>query len=877
MRDADTKQPLTPKYLKDYRPPDYQVPRTRLQVDLHDDHALVTAELDIERSPDAAADAALVLDGKRLETLAVHIDGEPLEAVHDRIESEQLRIAAVPARFTLTTQVRIDPANNTALEGIYACGDIIASQCEAEGFRCITWFPDRPDVLSRYRVTITGDKSRYPYLLSNGNCVEQGDLDGGRHRAVWDDPHPKPSYLFALVAGDLVRVTDRHTTPSGRTVSLELYAEPGQEGRLAFAMESLRQSMVWDEQTYGREYDLDRYLVVAVSSFNMGAMENKGLNIFNSSLLLADQDIATDATHIMVRDVVAHEYFHNWTGNRITCRDWFQLSLKEGLTVLREQQFSEDMNDPAIARVEQVRHLRNLQFPEDAGPNAHPVRPESYVEMNNFYTMTVYEKGAEVIRMMRGIVGAEGFSRGMAVYFDRHDGQAVTIEDFVRAIEDGSGTKLGPVFRRWYSQAGTPELTVQESFDQGTLRLKLSQTTPDTPGQTDKQPVPIPVDLQLLGAESATLQGSDGLRAQADGVFVLDAEEGTLEATGLSERPAVSLLRGFSAPVRLDYPQPDSDLATIMTADTDAFARWEAGQRLLHRAFLAGMRGDASAAEQALDCFAEAVAPTPADDPLLGEWLSLPSMQACADNLETADPAKVQAAWTAMADGLSERLGAELGRWLKDSAPDGPWQFDLASVCRRRLHAQVLRLLVRRETGLAVRHATALLAQADNLTDRLAALDTLRDVPGAVRDEAMTAFAETWQAEPLVMDAWYRLQARSGIAGTPDGIRALAQRDDFTLTRPNRVRALYGEFARHNFAQFHRADGTGYQLMAEAIRAVDAVNPQVAARLVTPLTRFKRLDGPGRGLMRDALEHVLAREGVSSNVAELGQAALNAA
>ena len=877
MREAEQARPLQAKYLKDYRPPDHLVPTTRLQVDLYDDHAIVTAELHVQRSPDAAADAPLVLDGKRLELLELRLDGQPLDSDAYTLDDSTLRIEQVPASFTLTSRVRIDPANNTALEGIYACGDIIASQCEAEGFRCITFFPDRPDVLSRYRVTITGDKARYPYLLSNGNCVEQGDLDAGRHQAVWDDPHPKPSYLFALVAGDLVRVTDSHTTPSGREVSLELYAEPGQQDRLAFAMESLRQAMIWDEQTYGREYDLDRYLVVAVSSFNMGAMENKGLNIFNSSLLLADKDIATDATHILVRDVVAHEYFHNWTGNRITCRDWFQLSLKEGLTVLREQQFSEDMNDPAIARVEQVRHLRDHQFPEDAGPNAHPVRPESYVEMNNFYTMTVYEKGAEVIRMMRGIVGPEGFARGMAVYFDRHDGQAVTIEDFVRAIEDGSGTSLGPVFRRWYSQAGTPELNVQEDYADGTLRLRLSQHTPDTPGQTGKQPVPIPVDLRLLGATAQCIDTRDGLHDQGNGIYVLDQAEGLLEASGLDRRPAVSLLRGLSAPVRLDYAQPDADLAAIMALDTDAFARWEAGQRLFHRAFLAAMRGEQAAAEASLAHFADAIAGQDAGDPLLGEWLALPGMQACADNLDAADPAAVQAAWTFVADTLAGLLRPSLTAWLHDSTPDGPWQFDLASVCRRRLHANVLRLLVRVDAGVAIRHAVALLGDADNLTDRLAALDTLRDVDNAQRAQAVADFEAAWADEALVMDHWYRLQARSQVAGTPEGIRALWARPDFDLTRPNRVRALFGEFAANNYAQFHRADGSGYQLMAEAVRAVDAVNPQVAARLVTPLTRFQRLTGDARGRMRAALEHVLARDGVSANVAELGQAALKAA
>ncbi|MBR9812933.1 aminopeptidase N [bacterium] len=874
-RDADNQVELKTKYLRDYAPPDYLVPAINLHFDIGDKTTCVTAELQIERAAQAKDNAPLRLDGKRLELQSVAIDGAALADDAYRVDDEALHVADVPAKFTLTTQVLIDPANNTALEGIFACGDMLASQCEAEGFRCITYFPDRPDVLSRYRVSIEADAKRYPVLLSNGNCLEKSETADGRHRVVWDDPHLKPCYLFALVAGDLLRVTDTHTTPSGREVSLELYAEHGQQDRLAFAMESLRQAMLWDERTYGREYDLDRYLVVAVSSFNMGAMENKGLNIFNSSLLLATPDIATDASHIMVRDVVAHEYFHNWTGNRITCRDWFQLSLKEGLTVLREQQFSEDMNDPAIARVEQVRHLRARQFPEDAGPNAHPVRPESYVEMNNFYTMTVYEKGAEVIRMMRGIVGADGFARGMDTYFDRHDGQAVTIEDFVRAIEDGSGVSVGAQFRRWYSQAGTPRLQVEQQFDGDTLTLSFSQTVPATPGQADKQPMPLPIAVRLLGAEAASAEVT-GMRQQGE-VLILDDAQGQVTYSGLHAEPVVSLLRGFSAPVRLQYAQTAESLATIMREDSDAFARWEACQRLIHQACEAHQAGQAAAVEHSLDVLAEVLKATDLDDAILPEWLSLPTPHELADSHDSTDVDAVLAMHDAVRSGLGKRLQAELPQWLARSKAGGAWQFTQAEVARRRLHAGALDLLAAADAHAGLAAAQDLLSGADNLSDRLAALQAVNDMAEPQREAMFAAFAEQWADEDLVMDHWFRLQAASAVAGTPAGVRDLQARDDFDLTRPNRVRAVLSGFASQNFAQFHAADGAGYAVMADAVTALDAINPQVAARMVVPITRFARLHGERSGLMREALERVLAQPKVSANVAELAKKALEAA
>ena len=874
-RDADQQTTLKAKYLRDYAPPDFQVPAISLNFEIGESTTRVTARLEIQRFEQAVPDAPLYLDGKQLKLLSIALDGQELGAEDYVLSDDGLRIAGVPDRFVLTTQVEINPAANTALEGIFACGDMLASQCEAEGFRCITYFPDRPDVLSRYRVTIDADATRYPVLLSNGNCVEQTTLDGGRHRTVWEDPHLKPCYLFALVAGDLVQVTGQHTTPSGREVSLELYAEHGQEDRLAFAMESLRQAMIWDEQTYGREYDLDRYLVVAVSSFNMGAMENKGLNIFNSSLLLATADIATDASHIMVRDVVAHEYFHNWTGNRITCRDWFQLSLKEGLTVLREQQFSEDMNDPAIARVEQVRHLRARQFPEDAGPNAHPVRPESYVEMNNFYTMTVYEKGAEVIRMMRGIVGADGFAKGMDTYFDRHDGQAVTIEDFVRAIEDGSGASLGAAFRRWYSQAGTPVLTVEQTYSGNTLSLQFSQTVPATPGQPDKQPMPLPIAISLLGVEAQPEQ-LESMRQQGD-TLVLDAEQGRVQFSGLTSEPVVSVLRGFSAPVRMQFEQDATSLATIMQHDSDAFARWEACQRLIRRACVAHAAGDQADMDNSLDVLAGALMASDVHDAVLPEWLNLPTPFELADSQDQTDVDAVLAMHAAMRQGLADRLKTALPEWLQQTRASGSWEFTQTEVARRRLHAAVLELLLEADQGAGLAAAEQLMAQADNLSDRLAALHAINDIDVPLRSELFEQFARRWSSEDLVMDHWFRLQAGSAVAGTPDGIRSLQQRPDFDLARPNRARAVLYGFATQNFSQFHAANGNGYAVIADAVIALDAINPQVAARMVVPITRFARLQGQHQAWMRSALERVLARPGLSPNVAELADKAIKAA
>ncbi len=862
------------KYLRDYESPTFHVDRTELHFDIGDGATVVTAELTLSRSQPGQP-STLTLDGDDLTLLDLAVDGASW-ADYDVGESG-LVVHKLPDRCVLRTRVRIHPEQNTALEGLYRCEPYLVTQCEATGFRRITYYPDRPDVLSRFRVTIDADRARYPTLLSNGNCVASEELDDGRHRAVWDDPYPKPCYLFALVAGEFEELHGDYTTQSGRRVSLELYADKGQGKRLGFALESLIESMRWDEIHYGREYDLDRYLIVAAGAFNMGAMENKGLNIFNTSCLLADPDTATDTGYRVVRDVIAHEYFHNWTGNRITCRDWFQLSLKEGLTVFREQQFSETVNDPAVARVDQVRGLRAYQFPEDAGPMAHPVRPESYVEMNNFYTATVYEKGSEVIRMMRTLVGEDGFRKGMDVYFERHDGQAVTIEDFVAAIEAGSGADLS-AFRIWYSQAGTPSVQMRDQWDaaSGSYRLTVSQTLDPTRGQADKQPAPIPLSLCLFDQSGSRLTASPGteLLQSAEGVFVLDRPQADLIWTGLSERPVLSALRGFSAPVRLYFEQPDLDLALLMRSEDDAFARWEAGQRLLHAAFNDFLQGDDNRGRARITAFCEAVAATDPAEPIVGEWLDLPATVEFTDALGAVDVDAALVADRCVRTGVADGLVTQLLNWYDAIETVRPYRFDAEQAHRRRRAGACLKLLSLVDAKGAVSRATELLASADNLTDRLAALAAVNDLDHPQRAVLFQQFADAWSQEPLTMDKWFQLQAVSAVQGQPAGILELAGRADYDRGVPNRVRALFGSFGQRQFAGFHRLDGEGYRVLADEVLAMDARNPQVAARLVRPLTQVARILGERSERMRGELTRIAQQDNLSADVREIVSAAL---
>ncbi len=866
-------------HLKDYRPPAFLVDTIDLQVDIHDDATLVEASLAVRRNPASPTpDAPLQLDGEELQTVAVTLDGKPLGSADYHEETGTLSIAGVPDRFTLVTRVRIQPDNNTRLMGLYASRTGYFTQCEAEGFRRITWFPDRPDILSRYTTTIRADKGRFPLLLSNGNLDASGDLDGGRHFARWVDPHPKPSYLFALVAAELDCLADDFTTASGRAVKLLVYVEPGKLDQCAFAMESLKHAMRWDEQVFGLELDLDRYMIVAVSDFNMGAMENKGLNIFNTKYVLARPDTATDHDFQMLDRVVAHEYFHNWTGNRVTCRDWFQLSLKEGLTVFRDQQYGGDRYSHATQRIQEVRLLRAAQFPEDAGPMAHPVRPEAYAEINNFYTATVYNKGAEVVRMIHTLIGPERFRAGMDLYFQRHDGQAVTIEDFAAAMSDAGAIDLGQ-FRRWYSQAGTPVVQAEGHYDpaQGSYTLTLRQGCPATPGQADKQPFHIPVAVGLVGpqGEDLPLQLDDETQpGPGTRVLSLTAPEQHFRFVNLPAEPVPSLLRGFSAPVNLRAGLTPSALAHLMAHDSDPFNRWEAGQQLSLGVILDGIAAVQDGREPAFpamltDAFARLLDDAGADPAFAAEALGLPSATYIAEQMETVDPDALLTVRTALrrhlAGALQPRWEAALARY----ASDGPYSPEPAAAARRALANTALGYLVELETKAILTDCLQRLRNADNMTDAMAALTALANCACAEREAALEEFYQRWQGEPLVLDKWFAVQATSRLPDTLARVQALMQHPAWEPGNPNRVRALVGSFCHGNHARFNAADGSGYAFCADQVIALDARNPQVAARLARAFDRWQRFDPARRQHARAALERISATAGLSGDTAEV--------
>ena len=882
--DLQTPAAPQPVRLADYTPYPWEVDEIDLIFDLHPTDTKVTARASFARKSDAEPGSDLVLDGDGLVLDAIALDGEPLGDNAYQVDAKGLRVFSPPDRFTLDTVTRVNPEANTALSGLYLSGGMLCTQCEAEGFRRITYFPDRPDVLSRYTVTLVADRTAFPVLLANGNPVDHGDSLGDRHWAKWHDPWPKPSYLFALVAGDLHAVPDRFTTRSGRTVDLNIWVRRPDLDQCGHAMASLKKAMAWDEQVFGLEYDLDVFNVVAVSDFNMGAMENKGLNIFNSALLLAKPETATDGDFQRIESVVAHEYFHNWTGNRVTCRDWFQLSLKEGLTVFRDQEFSADHGSAAVKRIQDVRRLRISQFPEDAGPMAHPVRPESYIEINNFYTPTVYEKGAEVIRMMRRLLGAEGFRRGMDLYFQRHDGQAVTCEDFAAAMEDAGGVDLGQ-FRTWYSQAGTPELTAADRYDAeaGRYTLTLSQHTPPTPGQPDKQPLHIPVVVGLVGADGAELPAQlvEGAGEPTAEGWLLHLREPrqTYVFAGLGERPVPSLLRGFSAPVKLK-PPPAERLKFLFARDGDPFGRWEAGRQLATRVLLDLVRahraGEPLEVDPAfVDAFASTLADTRLDTALIAEALTLPSIDEVADEMVQVDMEAIDAARQAVRTALAAALAEPLAQTYERLADGGPFRTDPDAMAKRALRGVCLSLLAHApdRRGLALAEAQA--AAAKDMTERLAALTVLNNHAGPARDAALAAFLEDWESYPLVVDKWFRLQATSRLPDTLERVLALTHHPLFTRRVPNRLRALVGAFAYGNPLRFHSSDGGGYAFLADEIIAVDKLNPQVAARLVAPLGRWRRHDSGRQAQMRAALERILATSPLSPDVYEIVRKSLD--
>jgi aminopeptidase N len=852
-----------PVKLSDYRVPDFVVRTVHLDVALHPTATRVVARLDVERHPKGDPKAALAFDGDELDLVALALDGAPLDPAAYEAAPDHLVIHHPPAGpFTLTIETRINPEANTQLMGLYRSSGTWCTQCEAEGFRRITYFPDRPDVLAVYTTRIEAERAAAPVLLANGNLIEAGDLDNGRHYAVWHDPHPKPSYLFALVGGDLAAITDHFVTRSGRKVTLKVYSEHGKEDRLDYAMDSLKRSMRWDEEVFGCEYDLDIFMIVAVSDFNMGAMENKGLNIFNDKYVMALPDTATDQDYAHIEAVIAHEYFHNWTGNRITCRDWFQLCLKEGLTVFRDQEFSSDMRSRAVKRIADVRLLKAQQFAEDAGPLAHPVRPELYNEINNFYTATVYEKGAEVIRVLKVLLGPAAFRKGMDLYLTRHDGDAATIEDFVTCFAEASGRDLTQFFL-WYRQSGTPEVHVTGHHDarDGTFALDIRQVLHPTPGQPTKSPMVIPLALGLIGADGRDrpLLTEDG--QSLPGVVALTANHQRFVFTGHPTRPVVSINRGFSAPINLVTDLTDADFRFLARHDGDAYNRWQSVQTLASRYLVAAtsaLRRHAPPpdARALVDTIGAALADGASDPAFTAQVLSLPSEADIAREIKSdVDPDAIHAARKALRSALSDGLGAELAAALATFATPGPFSPDAASAGRRALANVALDLWAANGAHMRLGEVQRRFDEADNMTDRLAALAVLMQHAGDRREKALAAFHERYGSDALIIDKWLALQAAIAEPGTLDRVKALMARGDINFANPNRLRALVGSFAMNNQTQFNRKDGAGYSFLADVVLDVDAKNSQVAARLLSAFRSWRAME-PGR---RAEAEAALAR------------------
>jgi aminopeptidase N len=872
-------------YRRDYRPPDYWIDAVDLDFDLHEDHARVRAALEVRRDESLEGDVPpLVLDGEGLELRQVALDGRPLRASEYHVGDESLVVERPPARFRLETEVSIRPQDNTLLSGLYRSGGSFCTQCEAHGFRRITYFLDRPDVMARYRTRIEAERARYPVLLSNGNRVLAEDAGEGRHGVVWEDPVPKPCYLFALVAGDLRCHAGSFTTRSGRPVRLEIWVEPKNADRCEHALQSLQKAMRWDEERFGLEYDLDVYMIVAVNDFNMGAMENKGLNVFNSKYVLALPETATDDEYEAIEGVIAHEYFHNWTGNRVTCRDWFQLTLKEGLTVFRDQEFSADTTSRPVKRIGDVVRLRTSQFPEDAGPMAHPIRPESYISMDNFYTPTVYEKGAEVVRLYQTLLGREGFRRGMDLYFERHDGQAVTCDDFRAAMADANGADLSRL-ERWYSQAGTPLVEASGAHDPaaGRYALTLRQSLPGAEEGDPRLPLPIPVAVGLLGPDGADLPlrlaGEPAEAAATTRLLLLDEREQRFVFTGVAAPPVPSLLRGFSAPVRLRTERRREELAFLMAHDSDPVSRWDAGRELAE-SLLLGLAADAAVGRPLrLDplfalAWGRVLEDAALDGSLKALALTLPSEKLLGQEMEPVDVDGVHAARRFAQAELARAHAAALERSWREGCAVGPYRLDRASVDARRLKNAVLRVLAAREDPEWTARIAAQYDGADNMTDRQAALQILAELPGPERERALADFHERWRDDPLVLDKWFTVQALSTAADTLDRVEALSRHPDFTLANPNRVRALVGAFASGNPVRFHSADGRGYEFLADTVMALDGRNPMVASRLVQALNDWRRYDASRQAHMRAQLDRIRSRRGLSKDVYEVVERAL---
>lgn len=879
MRDAQPKA----IHLRDYEVPRFIIEKTELHFNLLDESTLVKSLLTIRRNPASSDQShALELQGQDLVLKSVAINGQELDGSHYTVGPDTLNIHSVPESFQLECVTEIFPHQNTSLEGLYQSNHMYCTQCEAEGFRKITYYLDRPDVLSVFTTRIEADKARYPVLLSNGNNIDSGELENGRHWVVWEDPFRKPAYLFALVAGDLEYVEDRFTTMYGREVLLRIYVEAKDINKCSHAMGSLKRAMEWDEEVYGREYDLDIFNIVAVDDFNMGAMENKSLNIFNTSCVLADPETTTDAGFQRVEAVVAHEYFHNWSGNRVTCRDWFQLSLKEGFTVYRDAEFSSDTGSRTVKRVEDVSLLRTVQFAEDSGPMAHPVRPDSYIEISNFYTVTIYEKGAEVVRMIANLLGPDNFRRGSDLYFERHDGQAVTCDDFVKAMEDASGVDLSQ-FSRWYFQAGTPRLDVQGEYDETekTYTMTVRQSCPATPGQERKLPFHIPMAIALFGSEGALplqVRGADSAsisQSSADCVLEIKDPEQVFVFENVSEKPVPSLLRGFSAPVKLSFDYERDDLMFLMSRDSDGFSRWDASQQLGVRVLNDLLQAQSSehACEvdgRLIEGYRRILADSDIDKSMVALMLKLPTEAYMVELGEKVDVAAIHGARLNARLAIARQLEDELWNAYRSNLSDESYEPSASQIAARSLKNAALSYLMLLETPEALVACTTQFDNAHNMTDVMAALYGLIGSSfNKEKESATKRFYQRWSSEPLVVNQWFAAQAQAPVPGTLGRVKQLMEHAAFDIKNPNKVRAVVGTFCNQNLINFHQNDGSGYRFLADQVLVINQLNPQIAARLLTPLTRWKKYNDASASMMKAELQRIMEEPALSKDVYEV--------
>jgi aminopeptidase N len=880
MRDV---QP-SPISLKDYQQPAYWIDQTELTFQLEETHTLVTSRLSLRRNQTQPDTGTLILNGQELELVSLSLDGGELAVDRYQCDAETLTLSGLQDTHTLDIVTRIFPDKNTALEGLYRSGGMYCTQCEAEGFRRITYYLDRPDVMSVFTTHIIAPADAYPVMLSNGNCLTDEALEHGLRKVTWHDPHPKPAYLFALVAGDLVKHEDRFVTMNGRDVSLQIFVEARNADKTAYALDALKRSMRWDEEVYGREYDLDIFMIVAVDDFNMGAMENKGLNIFNSSCVLANPATATDTAYQRIEAIVAHEYFHNWSGNRVTCRDWFQLSLKEGFTVFRDACFSADMNSAPVKRIEDANLMRTVQFAEDGGPMAHPVQPDSFIEISNFYTVTIYEKGAEVVGMLHKILGADGFRKGSDLYFERHDGQAVTIYDFVCAMEDANKVDLS-LFTRWYKQAGTPVVSVFSEYSSAeqTLSLTLKQHSPNTPGQSDKLPLWIPVQLGLIGSDGKDLpvlpEATDGKAVDAiwsedSQVLHLTEAEQTFVFRNLEQAPILSLFRDFSAPVKVEQKQSNDELLFLLQHDNDGFNRWDAGQRLMLNWMREAQADEFELPEAAIDAFAALLADKTLDPAMVAYLLALPSESYMAEFSDVVDPHAIHLGRKRVKMAMAMALSDEFSACYQRLVSTQPYQPKPAQMARRSLKNLALQYWSQ-ATAEGLKAARRQFDLADNMTDQMAALTALvNSGEHELADDCLKDFYQEWKHDNLVVDQWLSVQAGSCELGTLERIEHLLQHESFDWRNPNKIRSVLGAFANQALCFFHQKDAAGYRVLADAVIRLNASNPQMASRLLMPLTKWRRLMPELSEAMRAELERIAAAPDLSRDVYEVVTKAL---